>query len=59
VLSAAAAAAAAAADPLYFDFISFSQYATISREMAQPARVFEEYYEVCPPGATDDDPCEV
>jgi hypothetical protein len=47
------------ADPLYFDFISFSQYATISREMAQPARVFEEYYELCPPGVGDDEPCEV
>ncbi|WIA29070.1 hypothetical protein OEZ86_011581 [Tetradesmus obliquus] len=45
-------------DPLYFDFISFSQYATISREMGQPQRVFEEYYELCPPGAGDDDPCE-
>ncbi|WIA08996.1 hypothetical protein OEZ85_008410 [Tetradesmus obliquus] len=45
-------------DPLYFDFISFSQYATISREMGQPQRVFEEYYEICPPGAGDDDPCE-
>jgi hypothetical protein len=50
---------AAAADPLYFDFISFSQYATISREMASPAHVFEEYYELCPPGASDVDPCEV
>jgi hypothetical protein len=54
-----AAVLPAAADPLYFDFISFSQYATISREMAQPARVFEEYYEICPPGVGDDEPCEV
>ena len=41
---------------MYFDFISFSQYATISREMQHPAKVFEEYYELCP--ASDDDPCE-
>jgi hypothetical protein len=47
-----------AADPLYFDFISFSQYSTISREMGRPLQVFDEYREVCPPGATEDDPCE-
>jgi len=30
-------------DPYYFDFISFAQYATISREIAQnPPFVFEE-----------------
>lgn len=46
------------ADPLYFDFISFSQYSAISRAMQQPAKVFQEYYEVCPPGAGEDDPCE-
>jgi hypothetical protein len=46
------------ADPLYFDFISFSQYATISREMGRPLKVFSEYKEVCPPGAGEDDPCE-
>ncbi|KAF6266753.1 hypothetical protein COO60DRAFT_12124 [Scenedesmus sp. NREL 46B-D3] len=45
-------------DPLYFDFISFSQYATISREMGRPARVFEEYYELCGPAVGDDEPCE-
>ena len=47
-----------AADPLYFDFISFSQYSTISREMERPLSVFSEYKEVCPPGAGEDDPCE-
>jgi hypothetical protein len=46
------------ADPLYFDFISFSQYSTISREMGTPLRLFNEYQEVCPPGAGEDDPCE-
>lgn len=30
------------ADPNYFDFISFAQYATVSREVANPASVFEE-----------------
>ena len=30
------------ADPNYFDFISFAQYATISREMISPPVVFEE-----------------
>mmetsp|Transcript_17541 Transcript_17541/g.37924 ORF Transcript_17541/g.37924 Transcript_17541/m.37924 type:complete len:408 (+) Transcript_17541:18-1241(+) len=30
------------ADPNYFDFISFAQYATIAREMADPATLFEE-----------------
>lgn len=29
-------------NPAYFDFISFAQYATINREMAQPETVFEE-----------------
>jgi hypothetical protein len=43
---------------LYFDFISFSQYSTISREMERPLKVFNEYKEVCPPGAGEDDPCE-
>lgn len=28
-------------DPLYFDFISFSQYATIAREMGKGRQVFE------------------
>lgn len=46
------------ADPLYFDFISFSQYSTISREMQRPLSVFSEYVEVCAPGAGEDDPCE-
>jgi hypothetical protein len=43
---------------LYFDFISFSQYSTISREMDRPLKVFNEYKEVCPPGAGEDDPCD-
>jgi len=30
------------ADPNYFDFISFAQYATISREIGNPQSVFEE-----------------
>lgn len=30
------------ADPNYFDFISFAQYATISREIVNPPSVFEE-----------------
>ena len=30
------------ADPNYFDFISFAQYATISREIDDPDAVFEE-----------------
>ncbi len=30
------------ADPNYFDFISFAQYATISREIINPPVVFEE-----------------
>lgn len=30
------------ADPNYFDFISFAQYATISREIVNPPVVFEE-----------------
>ena len=30
------------ADPNYFDFISFAQYSTISREITDPAAVFEE-----------------
>ena len=30
------------ADPNYFDFISFAQYATISREIINPPAVFEE-----------------
>lgn len=30
------------ADPNYFDFISFAQYATISREINNPPGVFEE-----------------
>mmetsp|Transcript_27698 Transcript_27698/g.56646 ORF Transcript_27698/g.56646 Transcript_27698/m.56646 type:complete len:367 (+) Transcript_27698:48-1148(+) len=30
------------ADPNYFDFISFAQYATISREIVNPPAVFEE-----------------
>ena len=30
------------ADPNYFDFISFAQYATILREIANPPSVFEE-----------------
>ena len=30
------------ADPNYFDFISFSQYATISRDIINPPSVFEE-----------------
>ena len=30
------------ADPNYFDFISFSQYATISRDIINPPAVFEE-----------------
>ena len=30
------------ADPNYFDFISFAQYSTISREIADPQAVFEE-----------------
>lgn len=46
------------ADPLYFDFISFSQFSTISNEMGRPLKVFSEYKEVCPPGAGEDDPCE-
>lgn len=29
-------------DPAYFDFISFAQYATINREIANPETVFEE-----------------
>lgn len=33
------AACAALLDPLYFDFISFSQYATISKEMSHPVKV--------------------
>jgi hypothetical protein len=45
-------------DPLYFDFISFSQFATISREMGTPLKLFNEYKEVCPPGAGEDNPCE-
>eukprot|EP00775_Hariotina_reticulata_P013762 gene13762-13881_t len=45
-------------DPLYFDFISFSQYATISREMAtSPQHVFNEYVEMCPPEIPEDEPC--
>jgi len=30
------------ADPNYFDFISFAQYATINRELNDPAVIFEE-----------------
>lgn len=45
-------------DPLYFDFISCAQYATISNELGRPQRSFQEYVEVCPPGAGDDDPCD-
>jgi len=40
------------ADPNYFDFISFAQYATISREIASPASVFEEQQ---PVAASDED----
>jgi len=40
------------ADPNYFDFISFAQYATINREMSgNPPMVFEERQ-----GVADDDP---
>ena len=30
------------ADPNYFDFISFAQYAAILREMVDPSPVYEE-----------------
>ncbi|EFJ45566.1 hypothetical protein VOLCADRAFT_94019 [Volvox carteri f. nagariensis] len=35
-------------DSLYFDFISYSQFSTISREMPQGQQVFKEYCEDCP-----------
>lgn len=28
-------------DPLYFDFISFAQYATVCQELARPRQVFK------------------
>ncbi|GAB4822963.1 hypothetical protein N2152v2_010009 [Parachlorella kessleri] len=34
-------------DPNYFDFISFSQFAAISREIPQGRQVFKEYCEDC------------
>lgn len=36
------------ADPLYFDFISFAQNATIAQEMPRGRAVFEEFCEECP-----------
>ncbi|GFR46801.1 hypothetical protein Agub_g8433, partial [Astrephomene gubernaculifera] len=35
-------------DPLYFDFISYSQFSTILREMPKGQQVFKEYCEDCP-----------
>ncbi|GLC41889.1 hypothetical protein PLESTB_001043800 [Pleodorina starrii] len=35
-------------DSLYFDFISYSQFSTISSQMPQGQQVFKEYCEDCP-----------
>lgn len=35
-------------DPLYFDFISFAQYAVIAREMPRGQLVFKEFCDDCP-----------
>ncbi|KXZ54425.1 hypothetical protein GPECTOR_5g79 [Gonium pectorale] len=35
-------------DSLYFDFISYSQFSTIARELPQGQQVFKEYCEDCP-----------
>ncbi|KAG2489679.1 hypothetical protein HYH03_011788 [Edaphochlamys debaryana] len=37
-------------DALYFDFISFSQFSTIAREIPNGQQVFREYCEECPDG---------
>ncbi|KAI8463524.1 MAG: hypothetical protein J3K34DRAFT_389034 [Monoraphidium minutum] len=42
-------------DPLYFDFISYSQYATLSRALRAPEKVFEERYSCEDLGPDDDE----
>ncbi|GBF90150.1 hypothetical protein Rsub_03283 [Raphidocelis subcapitata] len=44
-------------DPIYFDFISYAQYATISRAMRAPQQVFEERYSCDELAADDDESC--
>jgi hypothetical protein len=44
------------ADPNYFDYISFAQYATINRELNDPMTVFEERQPIEDGGGDDDEP---